>query len=202
MCRDDETGQHIRRTGLLSEMLARAAGWSDADAELIRLAAPMHDIGKIGIPDAILRKPDKLTPAEYETMKMHTLLGARMLEGSQSAILALAHDIALAHHERWDGRGYPQGLAGQAIPEAARIVSIVDVFDAVSHNRVYRLAMPEDEVLKLLSQGAGTQFDPALVALFLMHFDQARRIIQENPDETALPPLSTAPTDATPAPVF
>ena len=140
LCRDEETGMHIKRTGLLSELLARAAGWSEADAEIIRLAAPMHDVGKIGIPDAILQKPGKLTPAEFETMKTHTLIGAGMLDGSQSAILAMAREIALCHHEHWDGTGYPRGLAGMAIPEPARILSIVDVYDAMTHSRVYRSA--------------------------------------------------------------
>ena len=100
----------------------------------------MHDVGKIGIPDAILRKPGKLTPAEFEIMKTHTTIGAKMLEGIAFPILPMAHDIALSHHERWDGSGYPQGLAGAATPEPARIVSIVDVYDAVSHDRVYRRA--------------------------------------------------------------
>ena len=117
LCRDEETGMHIKRTGLLSECLARAAGWSEADAEILRLAAPMHDVGKIGIPDAILQKPGKLTPAEFEIMKTHTLLGAKMLEGSHSPILVMARDIALCHHERWNGAGYPLRLAGSAIPE-------------------------------------------------------------------------------------
>lgn len=183
LCRDEETGMHIKRTGLLSEALARAAGWSESDAEIIRLAAPMHDVGKIGIPDAVLRKPGKLTPAEYDIMKTHTLIGAKMLEGSQSSILIMAHDIALNHHERWDGSGYPQGLSGQAIPEAARILSIVDVFDALSHDRVYRKELPDDEVLQLMSEGAGTQFDPALLAMFFAHYDELRHIAQENPDE-------------------
>ena len=200
LCRDEETGMHIRRTGLLSESLALAAGWSAADAETLRLAAPMHDVGKIGIPDAILRKPGKLTPAEFEVMKTHTTIGAKMLEGSHSVILSMAHDIALSHHERWDGAGYPQGLAGAAIPEPARIVSIVDVYDAVSHDRVYRRAMPEDEVLTLMQQGVGTQFDPMLVAVFLANFEEMRRIARENPDEAAaiapvLPPVSIPPAD-------
>lgn len=183
LCRDEETGTHIKRTGLLSEMLAREAGWSNTAAEVLRLAAPMHDVGKIGIPDAILRKPGKLTPAEYQIMKTHTLIGARMLDGSQSPILQMAHEIAMAHHERWDGEGYPKGLAGTAIPEAARIVSIVDVYDALSHDRVYRPALSEDEVLEHLTQGSGTQFDPTLLAIFLVHHEAARRILQENPDE-------------------
>ncbi|MEN6408061.1 MAG: CHASE domain-containing protein [Thermoguttaceae bacterium] len=183
LCRDEETGTHIKRTGLLSEMLAREAGWSETAAKVLRLAAPMHDVGKIGIPDAILRKPDKLTPAEFEIMKTHTLIGARMLDGSISPILQMAHNIALAHHERWDGSGYPKGLAGTDIPEAARIVSIVDVYDALSHDRVYRSALPEDEVLEYLAQGSGTQFDPTLLAIFLVHHEAARQILQQNPDE-------------------
>jgi HD-GYP domain-containing protein (c-di-GMP phosphodiesterase class II)/CHASE1-domain containing sensor protein len=186
LCRDEETGQHIKRTGLLSEMLARAAGWSEADAEIIRLAAPMHDVGKIGIPDAILQKPGKLTSGEFETMKTHTQIGARMLEGSQSAILAMARDIAMCHHEHWDGTGYPRGLAGLAIPEPARILSIVDVYDAMTHSRVYRSALPEDEILNLMTRGAGTRFDPALLALFLANYEQMRRIALENPDEATI----------------
>lgn len=183
LCRDEETGMHIKRTGLLSESLALAAGWSENDAETLRLAAPMHDVGKIGIPDAVLLKPGKLTPAEYDIMKTHTLIGGKMLEGSQSSILIMAREIALLHHERWDGKGYPRGMSGQAIPEAARILSIVDVYDALSHDRVYRPALPDDEVLQLMSEGAGTQFDPALLAVFFAHFDELRRIAQENPDE-------------------
>jgi len=184
LCRDEETGMHIKRTGLLAELLARAIGWSEADAEIIRLAAPMHDVGKIGIPDAVLQKPGKLTPEEFKIMKTHTIIGARMLEGSQSAILAMARDIALCHHERWDGTGYPRGLAGTDIPEPARILSIVDVFDALSHDRVYRPALPEDEVMELIAQGSGTQFDPQLLAVFLAHYEDALRIIHENPDES------------------
>lgn len=190
LCRDEETGMHIKRTGLVSEYLARVAGWSHNDAEILRMAAPMHDVGKIGIPDAILQKPGKLTPGEFETMKMHALIGAKMLEGSQSEILAMAHDVAQCHHERWDGFGYPQGLSGQSIPESARIVSIVDVYDALSHDRVYRPAFAEEKVLQMLAEGAGTQFDPMLVAVFLAHYEAIRLIAEENPDETAAPPLA------------
>ena len=205
MCRDEETGMHIRRTGLLSEALARAFGWSRADAEVIRLAAPMHDVGKIGIPDAILQKPGKLTAAEFEIMKTHTTIGATMLAGSHSTMLLMAHDIALSHHERWDGTGYPHGLAGQAIPEPARILSIVDVYDAVSHDRVYRPAFPEDEVLTMMQRGAGTQFDAMLLATFLSHFEDMRRIAQENPDEVApqgvAVQMDSRDLELTPAPV-
>lgn len=200
LCRDEETGMHIKRTGLLSEMLAKAAGWSDFDAETIRLAAPMHDVGKIGIPDAILRKPQELTPEEYNIMKTHTTIGARMLAGSQSQTLAMAYDIALCHHERWDGRGYPRGLSGDAIPMAARIVSIVDVYDAVSHDRVYRKALPDADILKVFERGAGTQFDPKLTAIFLAHYDEARRIAGEHPDSAAAEMESPIPA-ATAAPI-
>ena len=183
LCRDEETGMHIKRTGLLSELLARASGWSENEAETIRMAAPMHDVGKIGIPDAILRKPGELTPKEFDVMKTHTLIGAKMLEGSHSDILAMACDIALNHHERWDGTGYPNGIAGTAIPEAARIVSIVDVYDALSHDRVYRQAFPDGKVLSLMQQGCGTQFDPSLFAVFLANYEAIYHLSKENADE-------------------
>ena len=140
--RDAETGGHVRRTGMLSEVLARASGWTPENAQRLRLAAPMHDIGKIGIPDAILQKPGRLTPDEFELMKQHTLIGAEMLAGSESAVLQMAQTIAMYHHEKWNGRGYPVGLAGTEIPQAARIVSIVDVYDALTHPRIYRPAYP------------------------------------------------------------
>jgi HD-GYP domain-containing protein (c-di-GMP phosphodiesterase class II) len=192
MCRDEETGMHVKRTGLLSEALALAAGWSESDAEMLRLAAPMHDVGKIGIPDAILQKPGKLTAEEYEVMKTHSRIGAGMLEGSRSEILAMARDIALCHHERWDGAGYPLGLAGAAIPESARIVSIVDVFDALSHDRVYRPALPEEEVSKIMTQGAGSQFDPVLLSVFLAHYETMWNILNEYPDESKKADTSSA----------
>jgi putative two-component system response regulator len=186
-CRDEETGAHIKRTGLFSEMLALAAGWSVMDSEQLRMAAPMHDVGKIGIPDAILQKPGKLTEQEFERMKQHTTIGSQMLAGSSSAVLQLAEKVALSHHERWDGKGYPLGLAGEAIPEAARILSIVDVYDALSHDRVYRPAMPESEVLRLLQEGQGSQFDPTLLALFFSVFDDMRAIAEINPDVADAP---------------
>lgn len=179
---DEETGMHIRRTGLLSEVLARAASWFGEDLEILRQAAPLHDIGKIGIPDAILQKPGKLTPEEFEIMKTHTRIGADILAGSNVPMLQMAREIALNHHERWDGKGYPRGVAGKAIPESARIVSIVDVYDALTHDRVYRPALPENEVLTIMQQGTGTQFDPMLMTLFFLHLSEIRRIAQENPD--------------------
>ena len=161
---------HIRRTGLLSELLAKAAGWSSAEAEQIRLAAPMHDVGKIGIPDAILCRAGKLSADEFEIIKRHTLIGAEMLAGSGAPMLQMAETIALNHHERWDGEGYPSGLVRHAIPESARIVSIVDVYDALTHNRVYRSALPQEEALKSCSKARNpvrsASLDGILLAVF------------------------------------
>ena len=167
-CRDDgETGSHIRRLGLYSELLARHLGWSDEDADEIRIAAPMHDIGKIGIPDHILKKPGKLTNAEFEVMKMHPEIGARILTNSDSPLVQMARDISLGHHEKWDGSGYPMGLKGEDIPISARIVAIVDVFDALIHKRVYKDEMQVDSAIELMQEGRGNHFDPTIFDLFI-----------------------------------
>lgn len=187
--RDEETGAHIRRTGLFSEALARAAGWPKADCERLRMAAPMHDVGKIGIPDAILCKPGRLSREEVEIMKRHTTIGANMLRGSSSPVLQLAAELAQHHHERWDGGGYPQGIAGEAIPEGARILAIADVYDALSHDRVYRPAFPEKQVLEMLQSGHATHFDPLLLTAFFAILDEIRDIAAANPDDV----LSTDP---------
>jgi putative two-component system response regulator len=166
MFRDDETGGHIKRTGLSSALVAQAAGWSTEMVELIQLAAPMHDVGKVGIPDSILRKPGKLTPDEFRIMQQHTVIGADMLSGSLSPVLQMAEQIAHFHHERWDGTGYPNRLAGEDIPKAARILAIIDVYDALTHDRVYRRALPEEQVLQIIEDGRGTHFDPAITKAF------------------------------------
>lgn len=166
MFRDDETGGHIKRTGLSSALVAQAAGWSTEMVELIQLAAPMHDVGKVGIPDSILRKPGKLTPEEFRVMQQHTVIGADMLSGSLSPVLQMAEQIAHFHHERWDGTGYPNRLAGEDIPKAARILAIIDVYDALTHDRVYRRALPEEQVLQIIEDGRGTHFDPAVTKAF------------------------------------
>jgi putative two-component system response regulator len=166
MFRDDETGGHIKRTGLASALVAQAAGWSTEMVELIQLAAPMHDVGKVGVPDAILRKPGKLTPEEFRIMQQHTVIGADMLSGSLSPVLQMAEQIAHFHHERWDGTGYPNRLAGEDIPKAARILAIIDVYDALTHDRVYRQALPEEQVLQIIEAGRGTHFDPSVVRAF------------------------------------
>jgi putative two-component system response regulator len=165
--RDDDTGQHTQRVGELAARLAAAVGLPDDQAELIRRTAPLHDVGKIGIPDSVLLKRGKLTPAEFEIMKTHTLVGARLLSGGRSALVQMAERIARSHHERWDGKGYPDGLAGEDIPIEARIVSVVDVIDALSHARPYREAWPIERVLDLIRGGRGAHFDPALVDALL-----------------------------------
>jgi putative two-component system response regulator len=180
--RDEETGMHILRTGSLSQALARATGWVGDELDAIRQAAPMHDIGKIGIPDAILRKPGKLTPQEFEVMKTHTLIGAEILAGSRVPMQQMAREIALNHHERWDGKGYPRGLAGKSIPEIARIVTIVDCYDALTHDRVNRPAFSEDAAVAIMQQESGKQFDPELLAEFFRHLPEMRRLAEQHPE--------------------
>jgi putative two-component system response regulator len=180
-----ETAAHLRRIGLLSGMLARAAGWTSGDVEFIRLAAPMHDVGKVGIPDSIIRKPGRLTLEEFDIMKMHTTIGATMLEGSEFPLLRMAREIALCHHERFNGSGYPAGLAGEAIPESARIVAIVDAYDSITHRRVYRPAMREDAAMCILADGHGTDFDPRLLELFFENLDEIGEISRTHLDDMA-----------------
>jgi putative two-component system response regulator len=141
---------------------------------LLRRAAPLHDVGKIGIPDAILLKPGKLTPEEFELMKTHTTIGAEILSGGRSPLVRLAQNIALTHQERWDGSGYPRGLAGEAIPLEGRIVALVDVLDALTHERPYKLAWPLDEAVAEIARQSGRQFDPRLVAVFLQLYAEGR----------------------------
>ena len=173
---DGETGSHIRRLGLYSELIARHLGWSKDDAEEIRIAAPMHDIGKIGIPDYILKKPGKLTAKEFEIMKLHPQIGARILSNSDSPLVIMARDICLSHHEKWDGSGYPGALTGEDIPISGRIVAIVDVFDALIHKRVYKDEMPVDRAIELMLKGRGSHFDPALLDLFVSLQEQMSEI--------------------------
>ncbi len=180
--RDEETGAHIRRIGLYSEILAGKIGWDDVRRREIRVAAPMHDVGKIGIPDQVLRKPGKLTPEEFDIIKEHTLIGEKILQGTGAHMLIMAKEIAAAHHEKWDGSGYPRFLAGHDIPEGARIVAIVDVYDALSNDRVYRPAMPEDKVLAILREGRGSHFDPDILDTFLDNLPAFRQVLAANRD--------------------
>ena len=179
--RDEETGGHVRRIGLFSAHLAEAAGWTQEEVEDIRLAAPMHDIGKIGVPDAILRKEGPLTTDEFDVIKSHTTIGGQILGDSEFPMLQMAHEIALYHHERFDGGGYPEDRNGEDIPVAARIVALVDVYDALSQDRVYRKACPLEEVLESMRQSSGSHFDPQFFDLFLDSIPDFQRIAAENP---------------------
>ena len=181
--RDQETAAHVRRIGLYAEAMAKALGWSDTLAADIRVAAPMHDIGKIGIPDHILLKPGKLTEDEFEQMKQHALIGEDMLKDSGIGILNMGAEIALCHHERWDGQGYPRGLKGDAIPMSARITTIVDVYDALSHKRVYKEAFDKHSTLNIMSEMVGTHFDPELYSVFINNLSVMEAIKAANQEE-------------------
>lgn len=165
--RDYQSGEHTQRVGNTSALTAREMGLSDQRVEVIRLAAPLHDIGKIAIPDRILLKDGPLTLDELEVVKHHTSFGAQMLSGSESEILQQAEEIALYHHENWDGTGYTPGLEGEMIPVAARIVRVADAFDALAHERPYKKAWPVDEVVDFIAEAAGSTFDPGVVEAFL-----------------------------------
>jgi len=165
--KDNETGLHVVRMSYYAKLIAQAAGFNDEHAELLLNAAPMHDIGKIGIPDNILRKPGKLDDEEWEMMRQHTKFGAEILGDQDSVLLQLAREIALSHHEKWNGKGYPNGLAGAEIPLESRIVAIADVFDALTNERPYKKAWPIEEAVALIERESGEHFDPALVDAFL-----------------------------------
>ena len=182
--RDEETGAHIRRMGQYAVTLAEAAGWKGQAAADIRLAAPMHDIGKIGVPDTILLKPGKLTPEEFDRMKKHTMIGAQILGVADIPLIRTAKEIAVSHHEKWDGSGYPEGLAGEAIPECARMVAVCDVYDALVTHRVYRPAFPEEEALAMMTKEKGKHFDPKLFDGFMDMLPEFRRIREEIDEPT------------------
>ena len=166
--RDDDTGTHTRRVAELSARIACAMGLPETEVEMIRRTAPLHDVGKIGIPDGVLLKPGKLSEGEWQLMKRHTIIGAEILSAGRSEMVRMAEAIALAHHERWDGMGYPQGAAGDDIPLCARIVALADVFDALSSDRPYRPAWSRERVLAEIAAGRGTHFDPRVVDAFLV----------------------------------
>ena len=177
--KDTDTGTHIWRMAAYSSALAQAAGWSAPACTQLEMAAPMHDIGKLAIPDAILHKPGKLDSAEWTVMQTHSEVGYRILSKSAAPLLRMAATIARYHHERWDGRGYPAGLAGEDIPEMARIVAIADVFDALTMPRPYKEAWPLERVVQTLRESAGNHFEPRLVELFLGILPRIEAIGQE-----------------------
>lgn len=170
--RDNETGMHIIRMSSYSVEIAKKIGFSFDQCELIRHAAPMHDIGKIGIPDSILLKPGTLEDAEMEEMKTHTLIGAKILEGHPSELLQTAKDIALSHHERWDGKGYPYQIADEKIPIVGRITTIADIFDALTSRRPYKPPWPIDKTKKFIEDNSGIIFDPQVVTAFFEVFPE------------------------------
>lgn len=163
---DSDTGVHIRRMAAIAAHLAEERGWSSLQVENMELAAAMHDIGKIGVPDTILRKPGPLSSDEWQVMRRHPQIGYEILSVSNASVFKLAAEIALGHHERWDGTGYPKGLAGTDIPESARIVAVADVFDALTSVRPYKEAWSVDASVEFIQQQSGTHFDPELVELF------------------------------------
>ena len=174
--KDNETGRHVIRMSEYSRILASAIGLHYEDCELIRIAAPMHDIGKIGIPDSVLLKPGKLNQDEWEIMKRHPEIGKNILGAQDSELLKLAASIAYTHHEKWNGEGYPRGLKGEDIPLEGRIIAIADVFDALTTSRPYKQAWPIEKAIKLLQDEAGHHFDPMLVPLFLRRIEDVLEV--------------------------
>jgi len=174
-----DTGKHLRRMSRFSGILARTMGMSFQEAEDIRYAAPLHDVGKVAIPDTILRKPGKLTPEEYDEMKRHTIYGSQMLSNAESRLLRLAGKIAVAHHEHFDGSGYPYGLKGVDIPIEARVVSVADVFDALVSKRVYKGAWTVEDALKYIKSESGKLFDPEVIGCLEKSFDDVLAAMEE-----------------------
>ncbi|HEV7455712.1 MAG TPA: HD domain-containing phosphohydrolase [Roseococcus sp.] len=221
--RDQETGRHILRTQAYVAVLARhlaghprfAEALAGRRAEMLVQAAPLHDIGKVGIPDAILGKPGALTPEEFAVMKTHPAIGARAIEAAMEqalaaaddttveqapgamAFLRTAHQIALSHHEKWDGTGYPQGLAGEAIPVAARLMSVADVFDALTSRRVYKPALDLEEATRIITAGRGKAFDPEVVDAYLACREEFTAIARRLADPPPPPPPAPAPAGDT-----
>ena len=169
--RDADTSEHVERVSAVSELIAKALGLSEDEMQLIRYASPMHDVGKVAIPDAILLKPGHLTPAQRLVMQRHTEAGAEILKDPQDEVLAMARDVAQHHHERWDGQGYPQQLKRETIPMPGRIVGLADVFDAIVSRRCYKEACPLDVALDILDKDTGKHFDPDVSGAFLKVLD-------------------------------
>lgn len=193
--RDDVTGHHTQRVGRVSGRLASVLGVPAEESQLIERAAPLHDIGKIGVPDAVLLKPDRLELEERQIMEAHTLIGADILSGSGYPVLQLAEEIALNHHERWDGLGYPRGLSERDIPVAGRIVAVADVFDALTHERPYKPAWTQREALAEIEAAAGSHFDPAVVEALIRIAPEISLIAAEVSAGTdrRIPQISSAP---------
>jgi putative two-component system response regulator len=205
--RDGATGRHLERMAFMCERLALTAGLSRREAKLLRRASALHDVGKIAIPDRILLKPGRFEPHEREIMSTHAALGARMLSGSTTSLVQAAELIALTHHERWDGSGYPAGLAGEEIPLAGRICAICDVFDALISRRPYKRRWTLEEAIAEVERSSGSHFDPHLTALFVriaprLYRELAARVDADLTDEDSYEAAAEAlPTPDTPAAV-
>ena len=176
--RDKETGDHIARMSHFSVFIAEKIGLPDKNVQNILFASPMHDVGKIGIPDSILLKKGKLTNKEFEIIKTHCTLGARILSNSNSEILQLAESIAVTHHEKWNGKGYPQGLSGEEIPIEGRIIALADVFDALTSKRPYKELYPVEMACNIIREERGKHFDPELVDVFLDNLNEILKYVQ------------------------
>ncbi len=170
--KDTDTSAHIHRMSHYSAILAEGLGLSIDEVDCIRYASPMHDIGKLGVPDSILMKPGKLTPQEFKEIQKHTLYGAKILENAKAELLQASEIIAITHHEKWDGTGYPKGLRGEQIPLSGRIVALADVFDALTSKRCYKPAFSLEQSLDIIKEGAGTHFDPNVVSSFMGNLDK------------------------------
>ena len=171
-----DTRAHLKNISIISYLLARALGMGTKDSELIKNASPLHDIGKVALADTILLKPGKLTPEEFEIMKSHTIYGGRILEGAHSKVLKIAHKMSLYHHEKWNGKGYPNGLKGEDIPLEARIITVADVFDALCQFRVYKQAWKTEEAYEYILSESGKSFDPRIVAAFKKIYPSIRKL--------------------------
>ena len=192
--RDDVTGKHAERVGILSFLIAQALGLHPDEAKLIRRAAPLHDVGKIGIPDAILMKPGVLSEAEFEVMKSHTEIGGRILGGSRYPLLQVAREIAIHHHEKWDGTGYNPGMKGEDIPLVGRIVAVADAFDSLTHERPYKPALPREEAVAIIEEDSGSHFDPGVADAFL-RIVRMGRLKELERLEGPLSPMAGAPNE-------
>ncbi len=191
--KDKGTAGHVQRMSRYSAMLARKLGLPPGEIELILRASPMHDIGKIGTPEEVLLKPGRLTDEEWDLMKQHTLIGGDILKQSSSELLQTGEVIALSHHEKWDGSGYPHGLAGEEIPLWGRICAVADVFDALTNERPYKPAFSNEESLKILKDGSGVHFDPQLIEIFAGNIDEVISI-QSHPELDVYAPFKPAAT--------
>ncbi len=187
--RDDETGRHIERIAAYVNLITEKLDMNHEQRIMMQYAAPMHDVGKIGIPDGVLMKAGKLTADEFKIIKLHTVIGSRILSGTTLPLLELAKEIAISHHERWDGDGYPLGLKGRDIPISGRIVAITDVFDALTSKRVYKEAWPIDQALEYVMEMRGKQFDPAIVDAFFAIKDQITDVRKAKCDTHASKPI-------------